>query len=168
MAVVVAVDDDDVAETYDIWNREADCYMPAGKPPSGGYGNFVIDGLVVHNSILANQSYCFEDLMLFNAMGHPGPMACVRSDSKIDTDAGQIRIDELAGSGTRLAYLTTNGDISYTDNYKVVESGRKKLVKLTLADGRILVVSPDHRILTTSGYKPAGTLTTEDEVVCGD
>lgn len=28
-------------------------------------------------SILANQSYCFEDLMLFNAMGHPGPMASI-------------------------------------------------------------------------------------------
>lgn len=28
-------------------------------------------------SILSNQSYCFEDLMLFNAMGHPGPMASI-------------------------------------------------------------------------------------------
>lgn len=28
-------------------------------------------------SILVNQSYCFEDLMLFNAMGHPGPMASI-------------------------------------------------------------------------------------------
>jgi DNA polymerase III alpha subunit len=28
-------------------------------------------------SILANQSRCFEDLMLFNAMGHPGPMASI-------------------------------------------------------------------------------------------
>lgn len=27
--------------------------------------------------ILINQSYCFEDLMLFNAMGHPGPMASI-------------------------------------------------------------------------------------------
>ena len=28
-------------------------------------------------SILAYQSTCFEDLMLFNAMGHPGPMASI-------------------------------------------------------------------------------------------
>lgn len=28
-------------------------------------------------SILANQSHRFEDLMLFNAMGHPGPMASI-------------------------------------------------------------------------------------------
>lgn len=28
-------------------------------------------------SILVNQSHCFEDLMLFNAMGHPGPMASI-------------------------------------------------------------------------------------------
>lgn len=77
MAKVVALEDDDEVETYDIWNREDDCYVPPGGATADSHGNFVIDGLVVHNSILANQSYCFEDLMLFNAMGHPGPMQSI-------------------------------------------------------------------------------------------
>lgn len=166
MAKIVAIEDDDEVETYDIWNMEDDCY----EPPSGAtsdLGNFVIDGFVVHNSILANQSTCFEDLMLFNAMGHPGPMACVKSDSLINTDMGHVRIDQLQ-TNTQIAYLTSAGYIAYTSNYAVVPSGRKKLVKVTLTDGRIIVVSPDHRILTSGGYKTSSELTGDDEVVCDD
>jgi len=52
------------AKTYDIHN------FANGLSE----GNFVIDGLVVHNSILKHGVNNFYDLMILNACGHPGPI----------------------------------------------------------------------------------------------
>ena len=69
MVRIAAIVDGGEGETYDIWNKEPDSYL--------GHGNFVIDGLVVHNSTLTKGVHSFEDLLIFNAMGHPGPMAMI-------------------------------------------------------------------------------------------
>ncbi len=50
----------------------------------------------------------------------------------------------------------------------VIPTGRKECVEITLEDGRKLTCTPDHRILTTSGWVEAGQLLpTQDRVVLG-
>jgi glycine dehydrogenase len=49
----------------------------------------------------------------------------------------------------------------------VFQTGRKPCVQITLQDGRTLVCTPDHRVLTTDGWVEAGRLTASHRVVCG-
>ncbi|EOD00015.1 ribonucleotide reductase N-terminal alpha domain-containing protein [Caldisalinibacter kiritimatiensis] len=48
---------------------------------------------------------------------------------------------------------------------KVFKTGVKDTVEIRLKNGQILKVTPDHRILTTKGWKEAKDLTTEDYVL---
>lgn len=150
MGKVAAIEIDDEVETYDIWNYDVNAYL--------GQGNFVIDGLVVHNSILANGVRVFDDLLLFNAMGHPGPMQCCCSHSKINIETGSKPIKDLDPESDSIQCLSNNSTIITTNQYKVVNSGRKKLLKITLANGKELYVTKDHKILTDNGYIQAGDL----------
>jgi hypothetical protein len=113
-------------------------------------------------STLSNGVKNFEDLMLLSAMGHPGPLQCVRTDSKINTDNGHVQIKDLKGE--RILALTNNGDIVSTDKYKVVATGPKKIMKITTKSGRTIHVSPDHKILTENGYVKAESLQAGNKV----
>lgn len=74
-----------VHETYDIQNNAPDVTE----------GNFVIDGVVVHNSILLNGVKNFEDLMLLSAMGHPGPMQSIPEAMNNRDDKSQSWQEEM-------------------------------------------------------------------------
>lgn len=128
----------DVVATYDIWNKETDCL--------GNEGNFLIENKVVHNSILANGVKRFEDLLFYNAAGHPGPMKCCWSYSKINTEDGHRYIKDLVDDHRPIRCLTTKGNLKFTDDYVVVESGLKELLKVTLEDGRELHLTEDHKV----------------------
>ena len=108
-------------------------------------------------SFLAHGVKSFYDLMLINAMGHPGPMACCWSHSKINTDNGMIMIKDL-NNDDKIKCLSNNGDIISTNKYKVVRSGAKKLLRVTLKNGKTIVVTHEHRVLTDNGYIQAGFL----------
>ena len=107
-------------------------------------------------STLGNGVKSFEDLMLLSALGHPGPMQCVRTDSKINTGDGLKQISDL--NGEKILALANNGDIVSTDRYEVIPSGLKRILKITTKSGKILHVSPDHKILTENGYVRAEDL----------
>lgn len=156
MAKITAIEDDVELATYDIWNKEPDCH--------DGQGNFVIDGLVVHNSILSNGVRVFEDLLFYNAAGHPGPMQCCWSHSKIDTEIGQTEIKDLDPKKHHIIALTNSGAIKTTNKYKPVESGIKPLIKIRLKNGKEIVVTKDHKILTPNGYVAAGELNVGQKV----
>jgi hypothetical protein len=111
--------------------------------------------------ILSNGVRNFNDLLLFNAMGHPGPMQCIRSDSNVNTEKGPVRIDEL--NGEPILYLSDDG-IKTTKDYLVVESGEKELLEIELENGVKHYVSHDHEFLTKRGFIRAGDLTESDEV----
>lgn len=134
------------AETYDIENRA----------PDASEGNFLIRGLVVHNSILGHGVKSFDDLMLLSAMGHPGPMQCVRTDSLVNSENGYVQIKDL--NGEKILALSNVGEPVFTDKYKVFESGKKRIMKIRTESGKEIFVSPDHKILTENGYVRAAEL----------
>jgi len=150
MAKVVKIEYDGIEETYDIWNKEPDCIHDQG--------NFVIDGLVVHNSILANGVKRFEDLLFYNAAGHPGPMQCCWSHSLVNINNGVKKILELDSKIDIIKCVSIDGDIIETNKYKVISSGRKKLLRIRLKNGVSLIVTSDHKIKTKLGFVKAGEL----------
>lgn len=58
-----------------------------------------------------------------------------------------------------------NGKIVLSKIEAVTYSGVKPTMELTLDDGKVLRATPDHRILTTNGYKQLQALTTDDFVI---
>ena len=111
-------------------------------------------------STLQNGVQSFQDLMLLNAMGHPGPLECCWSQSNILTREGSIKIRNLQNDGhTEIACLANDGNIKYTKKFKVLKSGIKKLLKIRLKNGKELIVTPNHKILTDQNtFVKAGDL----------
>lgn len=116
--------------------------------------------------ILSNGVYSFNDLLIFNAMGHPGPMQCIAAHSKVMTDKGNVAIEELDNTKHSIAYLADGECVKFTPNFVPVKTGSKEIIKLTLEDGSELELTADHQVLTSAGYKRAGDLTSDDEVIC--
>lgn len=158
MVKIKSIQEDGYHLTYDIHN----------KANSGDNGNFVIDGKIVHNSILANGVERFEDLLFFNAAGHPGPMQCCWSHSKIDIENDSIEINQLNHTTHLLKCYTMDGHIKYTSKYKVVGTGKKKLKKITLSDGRVVIVTDEHRLGVEGGYKYVKDLKVGDKLISDD
>lgn len=90
---------------------------------------------------------------------------CCKYDSLIDTDCGKIRIDSLSPAYHQIKYLDDDGTIKYTNNYNVVKSDVKEIIKITLEDGSILNLSEDHRVLTNRGYVRVKDLNDDDEII---
>ncbi len=127
-----------------------------------------VDGIFQFDSSLAKSTLAngvrnFEDLMLLNAMGHPGPMECVRHDSKINTKLGKVAIKDLSCTD-EICYMSETG-LKTTSNYQVFGPEVKDILEITLADGTVHNVGLNHRFATKRGYVLASELTEEDEVL---
>jgi intein/homing endonuclease len=116
--------------------------------------------------ILQNGVKRFEDLMFFSAAGHPGPMQCCWSESMINTITGYKRIKDLNPEYDEIVCITTDMQLTHTKRYKVIESGKKRLVRIKLSNGSQIMVSLDHKVLTSKGYIRAEHLTKTDLIAC--
>jgi len=155
MVKIIDIEEVGEKESYDIWNHSS-CL--------NNEGNFIIDGMIVHNSILANGVKSFSDLLFYNAAGHPGPMQCCWSHSNIDTDCGTVEIKKLNPEKHAIAARAGN-NIVHTHDYQVIYSGRKKLLKICLINGKEIIVSPDHKVATENGFICAKDLSVGQNVV---
>jgi DNA polymerase III alpha subunit len=159
---------DDVAGYY--WKDGEKIKMSLNDPAALKLANdSMTDSIFQFDTDLAKRTLSagvrsFHDLLIFNAMGHPGPMQCVRSDSNITIDNGTKKICNLDNNKDKIAYLASNGSIKYTDKFDVVESGRKKIFRVRLKNGNELFVSGDHRFLTARGYVKTNDLTKFDRI----
>ncbi len=118
----------------------------------------------VQKGVLANGVRNFNDLQVYNAMGHPGPIACIRSSSEISTDGDKIAVENLNQNEHKLAYFNKSGQVSYTSNYKVIKTGVRKLMRIKLKSGKVIDLTDDHKVFTKSGYIKAGELNYEHKV----
>jgi hypothetical protein len=85
---------------------------------------------------------------------------CVVGDTLVATDAGLQSVTNLVYEP--FAALVDGKPYRSEGFWK---TGHKSVVNLTFASGRELRVTPNHQIMTTNGWKEAGSLTSEDEVV---
>lgn len=90
---------------------------------------------------------------------------CVAFDSKVLIEGGASKpIGELDPVQDAIVYLSSAG-AKFTNNYEVVRSGSKKVKRVMMDDGRVLRLTAEHRVLTTSGYKMVRDLEVGDEIV---
>jgi PBSX family phage terminase large subunit len=93
---------------------------------------------------------------------------CVVGETLVQTMTGQYEITKIMGSNSRV--LSWDGNkFSYENCTDVGKTGKnKKIVRLTLENGKTLKATPDHEVMTRRGYVEIRSLLPDDEVLCYD
>ncbi len=97
--------------------------------------------------------------------------ACFAPHTRITTDRGLETVADLYARQQRgepiLVATNLNGSGMHIifRPATVVDVGVKPTVRVTLTNGQQIRVTPDHRIMTSSGWKEAGTLDSADRVL---
>lgn len=91
---------------------------------------------------------------------------CLTGDTLVDTVCGPVRIDELVGK-TGCVYCT-DGNRKEIGVFRDVRMTQKEaeVFGVTLADGRSVMATADHPILTRRGWVQIKDLRTDDEIAC--
>lgn len=84
---------------------------------------------------------------------------CVAAGTLVDTTRGQIPIENVKVGDSVLI------DGIAHDVLAALSTGTKDCVAIHCADGTVVNVTPDHRVLTTDGYKRADALVPQDKIV---
>ncbi len=99
---------------------------------------------------------------------------CVSADTLIPTAKGLERIDSIKASSIVVdsRILNQNKDnvtlqlgTMAAEHLQAIKTGIKETYKITTNSGYELIATPDHRIMTTNGWKPLIELSTEDELL---
>lgn len=106
----------------------------------------------------------FDDLAAYSALYRPGPLNCLKIGSKVATLNGDRNIEELESGHDAIEYIDSKGRKAYTSNFILTKTGKKKLLKITTKNGKVLYASTDHRILSDKNYLKVGDLEVGDKV----
>jgi len=93
----------------------------------------------------------FGDLVVYNALGRPGPIECCAKGSLINTDNGYCVIEKLDPKINKILYMSDK--IKSTNNYQVFKNGKKKVFKIKLSNGKTIMVTSNHKCFTSQGIK---------------
>jgi intein/homing endonuclease len=97
-----------------------------------------------------------------------GTNPCFHPDTIISTTEGLVRIADLCAEyegkeGLKILAQTPDGP--QVKNATVFKTGTKNVVEVHTRRGRVIKVTPDHRLMTTEGWVEAQDLN-EDSVLC--
>jgi predicted phage terminase large subunit-like protein len=96
------------------------------------------------------------------------PVDCLRGDTEIVTDSGYACIRDIHQAARKPRVLSYNHTTGRTE-WKPVTASRaipqRKLIEIVSASGRRITCTPDHRIATEAGYKPAQELAPGDRLI---
>lgn len=93
--------------------------------------------------------------------------ACLTGDTIINTLYGDYRIDELIGkSGFVYCYDEKNKCQTASAFSNVIMTKRNaEIIGITMEDGSLIKCTAEHPILTVNGWKKAGELSCDDEII---
>ena len=94
-----------------------------------------------------------------------GIIHCVEGSMLINTSNGlkpisKIQVGDMVQSWDKIKQKFENKHVTHT-----YDNGERDCVELTFDDGRTLICTPDHQILTNRGYVEAQDLTEDDEII---
>ena len=98
------------------------------------------------------------------------PVDCFVGSTRILTEHGYTHIRDVHQSAIRPRVLTFNHDTGTTEWRDIVATraiADRELVEVTTATGRRFTCTPDHRIYTADGYRPAALLRPGDILTIG-
>jgi hypothetical protein len=90
---------------------------------------------------------------------------CVTSDTTVVTKNGIVQVKELVGQKFD---ALVDGKIYSSTQEGFWKTGTKDVIKLTFASGRELKLTSNHKVMTLDGWKEAGEISFEDEIVIHD
>ena len=118
--------------------------------------NNVLDKRQLAYKICANSMYGSWGVKKGYLPFMPGAM-CLLGDSLISHSFGFTRkMKDLVKTDNLWSY-NNNGQV-VSNGKGLIYKGKKEIVRITLIDGRILKCTPDHKIMTTTGWVEAGKL----------
>ncbi|MBI4434597.1 hypothetical protein HY635_02160 [Candidatus Uhrbacteria bacterium] len=133
-----------------LWDLICDSAWASGEP-----GTFFVE-----RANKRSNTWYFEKLISTNP--------CVTGDTRVATNDGLIRIDELAASSRPLrAVLDTRMDAAHADAPVecAFRTGRKRVYRLETSEGYTVRLTADHRVRTTRGFIPASELRKDDAIL---
>lgn len=93
-------------------------------------------------------------------------IGCIATGTLVTSADGCSAPIESIVSGGSVACLDEGVFRAVQPQFGAVARGSKSVRRLTLTNGRALVLTPDHRVLTPSGWRAAENLCDTDEVLC--
>lgn len=106
----------------------------------------------------------FDDLAAYSAIYRPGPLNCLRHDTKVSIKGGEKAISNLCPEKDEVKYIDGSGKVNCTNNFILTKTGNKKLLKITTKNGNVIYVSRDHKILTENNYKKSEDVKIGDKI----
>lgn len=117
---------------------------------------------------------CVDDL--WNGITGAGSYAfnkshCLHGSTKVKLANGEVtslaNLYNMYKAGEELSIMSMmpDGSIAPAKVAEVIDSGVKALLTITLADGKTINCTPEHRLLTPKGYKATKELNVGDSVV---
>ena len=89
------------------------------------------------------------------------PNPCVVADSTVLTDRGLEMVSDLIDKG----FNAVVDGVSYPSQKGFWKTGTKQVIELQFKSGRTLKVTPNHKIMTTTGWKEAGDISFGEDIV---
>ena len=86
---------------------------------------------------------------------------CVTGDTRVYTERGLVKISDLVGTNS-WKVLTKN---SWQTSQKVISTGEKQVYLLKTREGYSIKLTADHKVLTAGGWKAAGNLVKDDQIL---
>ena len=92
--------------------------------------------------------------------------ACLDGDTMVLTDSGYIKIADMVGNKYRVASVSDDGNITYSEECFAIPTKKSTIeYEIELEDGTIVKCTPEHKFMLKDGtYKEAQYLTEEDEL----
>jgi len=113
--------------------------------------SMIANGLVVHQ--------CGEQILLPHE-------SCMAKDTRIVTDKGLERIDDLYKRQERgdEVFIATQGESETCFRpAMIIYTGRKKVYRVTLSNGQSIRLTEDHRVKTENGFKEVKDLQIDED-----
>lgn len=92
-------------------------------------------------------------------------LCCLAGDSMVLTDEGEIPIKEIKKGTKVLTYNIETGEVEYKKVLNSMMTSPKREVLEIEYNGKKIVCTPDHQILTKRGYVEAQFLNEDDELI---
>lgn len=124
-----------------------------------------IEGAKIANNIDTEEAERLFELL--NKFANYGFNKCAHAQTRVMlADGSQISLSRAYREQPReLMAMWSDGTVKPHAVSKIVKTGVKELLKIRTKSGRVIKVTPEHRLLTTRGYIEAREMTLSDELI---
>tara|TARA_R110000851_G_scaffold50672_4_gene120940 strand:- start:5864 stop:7072 length:1209 start_codon:yes stop_codon:yes gene_type:complete len=109
-----------------------------------------------------------SDIYEAEGFGSTSTNPCVTGDTLVETHAGLKTVKELADNKANFfvkSYNTKTHDVEMKPAIAFKTKENAKVLKITTKSGKVITLTPDHRVYTDHGWVEAGELTSSHKIL---